>query len=63
MDELRARLGGAIAHLQTAVPQPEEWNDQAAIALTQAVHEIAADIGALLIDCVGLLKPMLGPDG
>jgi hypothetical protein len=63
MDELHARLGGAIAHLQAAAPQPEEWNDQAAIALTQAVHEIAADIGALVIDCVGLLKPVLGPDG
>jgi hypothetical protein len=66
MDELRGRLGAAIAHLEAALPRPEEWNDQAAIALTTAVHELAADIGTLLIDCVGFLQPLqpfLGSDG
>jgi hypothetical protein len=58
MDELRAQLGAAVAHLQAAAPNPELWNGPAATALTQSIDHISMQVGSLLFDCMHFLVPL-----
>ena len=58
MDELRAQLGAAVAHLQAAVPNPELWNGPAATALTQSIDHLSMKVGSLVFECIDFLVPL-----
>lgn len=66
MDELRAQLGAAVAHLQVAIPNPELWSGPAATALTQSIEHLSMQVGSIVLDCLDLLVPLPhfhGPNG
>jgi hypothetical protein len=52
MDELVQQLGSAVSNLSSCVPASEGWSGRAATALAQEIHEIAREIGGLILDLV-----------
>lgn len=64
MDELRAQLGAAVAHLQTALPDRQLFSGPAADALSIEIEHLAMQVGSLVFDCLHFLEPLsLGVDG
>ena len=64
MDELRAQLGAAVAHLQSAMPDRQLFSGPAAEVLAGEIEHIAMQVGSLVFDCLNFLEPIVvGVDG